>query len=219
MHYKHLSLALLTVASVCADRLPNARPSMQLPPLTNNDLSLPQRRLNGGPSASTNPWDHVSDNNALKRICTGSKRNQALCTELETFYRTAQALGTKTRQELQAADQMNTQKPLSMQALQIESSEDEVIIENGARAATPHAALNTELMRITTTMPNLTDEDMSEVVFLAPLINFACNAGTTRREQKSIVRDVAMFMMMKMAEAQEQMAQQQQAAPMRFPRG
>lgn len=209
MNYKHLSLSLLIVASACAQQVPRRA---QLPPLSGDDLLLPSSRTQGNSATSTNGWDYVDDNNAIKKICTGPmrNRNQSLCKELEQFHQAIQQAGVKAKAELRASEQMGRQGTLRMDEVG-----DVVSIVGDGMTIAPRPELIEAIQKILDTK-QVTQEDFGEAMSLAPLLMFAQNAGSTRMEQKII----AGIFIAQMLIVQELMAQQQQQTmPGRFPRG
>lgn len=196
MHYKHLSLVLLTVASASADRLhPNTFDDI---------LPMPSLRRPGNSSASSTIWDYVPDNNGLKRICSGTQRDESLCSTIEKFGRAMQAAGTETKKELHAADQINAQKPLSIELISDEFQQiDEIILHN----ALPIIGNNLESLQQYLQSVRVSSESISDVL-LAPILMFAQNAGSSRSDQRNITR----IIMIAIQQMQE-MAQRQQAMP------
>jgi hypothetical protein len=198
MHFKQLSLTLLMVASACAHQVP--RRSAQFPALSGDDLLLPSSRSNGKISSSTTIWDHVSNGNTLKKMCVGPQRNGSWCSQIEAFGKAMQDAGTKTQKELHEADQINAQKPLSIESMQEESQQMLNIVLNNAMTIMNNAAPVQEALQSL----KASDQDKSEVI-LAPIIMFAQYAGSTRAEQRNIAEAIVMVMMeAAMAQAQQQ---------------
>lgn len=137
-------------------------------------------------ATATPVWNHISNTNIFKIKCTGENRIEPLCSELETFYLTAQTAGKTAKEKLRAVDEIKSQNALTLEMLNIDDEEDiTIILEHGLNTTIMQPALENELDRFAQTM-TLKEDDIAEALWLAPLIIFAAHAGSTQREQRFI---------------------------------
>jgi hypothetical protein len=189
MQFKHLSLALLAVASTrAAFQFKSERPAQ--------DRRYPFSDLGG--SSNANGWDFIADENPIKRMCKGPQRDATICKQFEEFHNAVKLGGIKAREEIRTAEQTNAQKPFNLELIESETNTlANIIAKNLASSLDPSKIQNLA------TKINASDEDLAEVLSAAPLLIFAYNAGTTRIEQRTIL-SICLALLMQAAQQQQQ---------------